>query len=301
MQEIQNTFPTTKLAETSADPFPILDNIWSLFARKGNKTVFVTVGASKTSIPDLELAETLGCPLHVVPVGSEQEAKWAEVGATLKARARPAEEMWPTFSAGAEEKWILPKNFRLQSAMPWWSTGTLDLSGEEKPIKTRAFFPFAADICQPMGFQANVGPRIDILKVDVPDELERGILMSMLEHNLRPAVLMVKWTHMPDTHIPTSITAGHLQNSGYMLLSTIDNKFLYFFVDQDIYMSCSWEDTTVANPFLKHIISVVQKSKKNLEGESENAAQQPPSQTETIPSGGEAVPESSGEASTNRS
>ena len=62
-QTVTNTLPTAILAEKSADPWPIIDNIWSIFARKGNKTVFLSVGASPTALPDLELAETLGLSL----------------------------------------------------------------------------------------------------------------------------------------------------------------------------------------------------------------------------------------------
>lgn len=291
-------FPTTVLAEKSADPFPILDNIWSVFARKGNKTVFLSVGASATALPDLELAETLGCPLHVAALGGQQAAAWAEVGSALKARAPPAEPAYPAFSAGAEEKWILPKNFRVVETLPWWSAGTVDLSGIGAPLRTEGFLDVATKVCGPIG----IPPRIDILKVDVPAEAERGVIMSLLEHNLRPAIIMVKWSHMPDEHVQTTITAGHLQNSGYMLVSTVDNKFLYFYVDQDVYMSCSWEDTTVANPLMKTLMGVLQKSKAKPEGAPNHAgsATAPASvQTETVPSGGEAVSQSSDTTPTN--
>lgn len=293
MEAIRNIIPVATLAEKSADPWPIIDNIWSIFARKGNNTVFLSVGASPTALPDLELAETLGCPLHVVPIGADQAAAWAEVGATLKARAVPAEPAWPAFSGGAEEKWILPKNFRVVSALPWWSAGTVDLSGMATAT-TAACIDVAANICGPIG----VDPRVDILKVDVPAELERGVIMSMLEHNLRPAIIMVKWSHLPDEHVPTTITAGHLQNCGYMLVKTIGNKFLYFFMDHDVYMSCSWEETDVANPLLKHLISMVQKTKAKPEGAPSHVSAA--NQTETVPSGGEAVPQSSDAAPTGR-
>ncbi len=297
METVKNVFPSAVLAEKSADPFPILDNIWSVFARKGNKTVFLSVGASATALPDLELAETLGCPLHVVPVGGQQAAAWAEVGATLKARAAPAEPAHPAFSAGAEEKWILPKNFRVMDALPWWSAGTVDLSGVGT-LKTEGFLDVATKVCGAIG----IPPRIDILKVDVPAEAERGVIMSMLEHNLRPAILLVKWSHMPDDHVQTTIAAGHLQNSGYMLVSTIGNKFCYFFVDQDVYMSCSWEDTTVANPLLKTLMGALQKTKSKPEGATNHAgsAASAVAQTETVPSGGEAVSQLSDTASTDR-
>lgn len=276
--------PLAVLAEKSADPFPIVDNIWNMFARKGNKTVFLSIGASKSCLPDLELAETLGCPFHVVPTSAAERAQWEEVAASLKARSRPADARHE-FSAGAEEKWILPKNFRVGSALPWWLEGTVALSGET--IHARPFFDVVQDMSRAMNLPET---RLDILKVDVGAGLERAILMAMLEHNLRPAILMVRWSYAPDENVPTSITAGHLQNSGYSLIHRIDDKFLYFFTDQDLYMTCSWEDMTAANPLVKQLVLSLQTSAAKVEGAGGNAN----ATTETaLPPSGEAVHESS--------
>lgn len=254
--------PTGLVAEKSTDPFPMLDNIWNLFARKGNKTVFLSVGGSKTCLPDLELAETLGCPIHPLPITAKQRAEWDEVGACLKARSRPVDANWE-FSAGAEEKWILPKNYRIQTALPWWTTGTVSVSGEDVPVSTRSFFDVAGDVCRAMNLPDT---RLDILKVDVGDGLERAILGALLEHNLRPAIVLVRWSHMPDKDTSTSIAAGHLQNCGYALLKTVDDKFLYFFTDQDMYMSCSWEGPGIANPLVEELIHTIKSSMNTLEG-----------------------------------
>jgi hypothetical protein len=287
---LRRGYPLAVLAEKSADPFPIVDNIWNMFARKGNKTVFLSVGGSKTCLPDLELAETLGCPFHIVPVTAQQRAHWAEVGTSLKARSRPADAQYE-FSAGAEEKWILPKNFRVGAALPWWTEGSISVSGETVP--TRPFFDVAKDVCIAM----NLGEtRIDILKVDCGGTLERPLLTALLENNLRPAILLVRWSVMPDQDTSTSITAGHLQNCGYTLVDTRDDKFLYFYTDQDIYMSCSWEDYSTLNPMIQGLLDSFQTSFKKTEGDAKDA---PPKNS--IPSGGETVPKSSGASTTNGS
>jgi hypothetical protein len=66
---------------------------------------------------------------------------------------------------------------------------------------------------------------------------------------------------MPDTHAPTSLAAGHLQNCGYQLVAKIDKKFFYYFIDQDMYMTCSWENTAVPNPMIKEVLSTYENCK----------------------------------------
>jgi hypothetical protein len=103
---------------------------------------------------------------------------------------------------------------------------------------------------------------------------------------------------MPDMDIPTSITAGHLQNSGYNLLHAMDNKFLYFYTGQDVYMSCSWENSTCPNPLVKHIVQSVTKSIKSSEVAATGHGRSLP---QTLASIGEAADEASDASSAIRS
>ena len=262
----QQQIPTTLLAAKSVDPFPCVDNLWTIYAKKGSRTVFLTVGAGTSALPDLDLAETLGCSLNYVPIGAEQTAAWEEVAACLKARAR-APEAKHLFSAGAEEKWILPKHIHRIDALPWWGNGSVDVSGVSA-MPTQKFFPLVESVCRRMNLTET---RLDILKLDVPEELERPILLAALEAGFRPGIVLVRWNKMPNSDVPTSLTAGHLQNCGYSLVKTHDNKFAYFFMDRDVYMTCSWEETTVPNPLIKEIVDSVQKSIKSAEGNAHRA------------------------------
>jgi hypothetical protein len=97
--------------------------------------------------------------------------------------------------------------------------------------------------------------RIDILKIDADDGLECSILGAMLNAGLRPGCIFVNWEEMPDTHTPTTLAAGHLQTCGYKLVEKIDKKFFYYFIDKDMYMTCTWEDTLAPNPMVHEIIS----------------------------------------------
>jgi hypothetical protein len=229
----------------------MLNHVWDIFAGKGIRTVFVTIGNSKSVAADLELAESLGCPINAVPLNDTEVAQWAEVTHILKERKR--EEAVHEFSAGAESKWILPKNARVQPELPWWTKGQIDLSGS---VKTNTVGDFATSICSAMKIKDNI-TRIDILKIDTraaAPGLEKGIIGAVVNAGFRPAVIVVNWSERPDVDLATTVAAGHLQNCGYRLVSKIDNKFLYYFTDDDMYQICSWEVTSCQNPLVNEIV-----------------------------------------------
>jgi len=243
----------TVVAKDSAAPFPMLDRIWDIFSGKGIRTVFVSIGNSACAMPDLEIAEGLGCPINYIPLTQTEKDQWSEVTTILKERKRDEATSKP-FSVGAETKWILPKNVRAQAALPWWGCGTLDLCGCPQ-LTTASVENFAQSICSTMKLKDNMG-RIDILKLDTVTAapgLEKAIIGAVLNAGFRPAVIMVNWSKMPDVELSTTIAAGHLQNCGYRLMDKMDGKFLYYFTDDDLYQFCSWEVTTCQNPLLNEI------------------------------------------------
>ena len=67
------------------EPYPMISNVWDFFSTKGTKTVFVSVGTGKTCVPDLEFAETIGCPILKLD-SPEDTQKWQEVKEILKTR-----------------------------------------------------------------------------------------------------------------------------------------------------------------------------------------------------------------------
>lgn len=242
---------TTYLGEKTSDRFPIIDRIWDVYSGKGIRTVFISVGASASALPDLELAESLGCPIHSVALSAKEESEWNEVAGILKERKRTGGS---DFSVGAEVKWVLPKNLRIQNILPWWSTGTIDLSGEI--IRTKNIQEYVAEIAANLKLKDNI-TRIDLLKIDTQKSapgLERGILGAVLNAGFRPAVILVRWTDMPDVNLSATLAAGHLQNSGYTLIAKEGNKFLYYFSDEDMYQICSWEGIIGKNPMFNEIV-----------------------------------------------
>ena len=247
---------TCVVGDKGGDPFPVVDRIWDMYSGKGIRTVFLTIGASKSALADLEIAESLGCPINIVTMNEAEKASWTEVAAILKERKRDAATATP-FSAAAETKWILPKNVRLQESVPWWENGTVDISGAVS--RTQCVGLLTASIASAMKLKDNAN-RIDILKIDTTSSapgFEKALLAAILSAGFRPGVIMVKWTQMPDVDLSTTLAAGHLQNCGYSLLKKVDNKFLYFFTDDDLYQLCSWEGIVVTNPIVTEVINAM--------------------------------------------
>lgn len=262
---------TTMSGIGSACPFPTMDRMWDIFSGKGIRTVFMSVGASTSCIPDLDIAESLGCPLNLVALSAAEQEKWAEVSAILKERKRGDDAKFP-FSAGAESKWILPKNIRLQPALPWWTAGSVSLGGFD--VKTQPVFELLDSICTTMKLKDGA-KRIDILKLDTTESapgLERALLGAVLNAGFRPATIMVNWSERPDVDLATTLAAGHLQNSGYRLMGKLDNKFVYYFMNSDVYQICSWEELNYTNPMVQEIVSSAIAQQKTAPSEEKVAA-----------------------------
>lgn len=273
----------TVIGANSADPFPMLDRSWDIFSAKGIRTVFVSIGNSKSVAADLDIAEGLGCPINHVALNEAEFKAWSEVSGILKERKREATAS--DFSAGAESKWILPKNVRRQAFLPWWSNGTVDLSGGS--VETQTVARFVESICTTMKVKDNV-VRIDVLKLDTvaaAPGLERAILGAVLNAGFRPAVVLVHWSESPNVGLATTVAAGNLQNCGYRLISKVDNKFLYYFTDDDMYQLCSWEETSCQNPLMQELISAA--SHSILSAKNREDLNVPVSSTE-VTSGGKA-------------
>jgi hypothetical protein len=237
------SLPPTTLLAADIDPFPCLDSLWNIYSKKGVKTVFISIGASASCLSDLEIGETLGCPINIAPMNEEQLEKWSEVKDALASRKRVNPKF--DFSAGAEEKWIVPKNFNIISQPTVLRFG---------PRTSEPLFDWVKEVCGKMNV---ADTRIDILKIDVGNGDERLILMAMLDAGFRPSSIMVNWSYMPNTCVPTTLIAGHLQNAGYQLIRIHGTKFLYHFIDRDWYMLCDWETTISPNPLISEVLKMV--------------------------------------------
>jgi hypothetical protein len=264
------------LAAGTSSEFPIIDRVWDTFSSKGIRTVFLTIGASELALPDLEIAESLGCRLHCVPLCSQEREKWEEIAAILKARKR--EDAKFPFTEGAEKKWILPKNILIQPTLPWWGAGELQL-GEHR-VATEQIGEQMKRICADAKIK-DMLPRIDILKLDTKVSapgFEHAFLPFLVASGYRPSIVLVNWTNMPDEDLITTMTAGHLQNSGYRLMAKNGSRFFYYFANNNAYEYCSWEDTSVTNPLMTTIASSVLEEAKEAFSQKPAATAAPSTQ-----------------------
>jgi hypothetical protein len=86
---------------------------------------------------------------------------------------------------------------------------------------------------------------------------EGRVLYEILDAGFRPAIIMIRWTQAPDSHPGVRLAAGNLQNCGYVLVKKEGNKYLYYFVNNDMYETCSWEIEGAINPMVDAVVQEV--------------------------------------------
>jgi hypothetical protein len=212
----------------TGEEIPFLKDLWSFFSSKGVKTNFFSINPDESFILDLDICESLGCPVRVLTNSAAIETKWSIIASTLKARAIAPENANLAWLEGIQKRWILPRNLILKRTALEWST----LATEAAAIE---------------------GNRVDMLKIEGSQEEERAILYSLTDSGFRPGVVLVRYTYDPDENVPSMLVAGHLQMIGYRLVECKGPWFLYLFEDNCFYDSCSWRTTTCQNPLSKYI------------------------------------------------
>jgi hypothetical protein len=225
----------TKIIGIHEDKWVIISELWDFYNKKGIKTVFMSVGASSTAYSELEISETLGCPIHIYDTRTETIQNWSEIKEILKNRKRP--DSASPFTEEANVKWVLPKNIHLHNEIPGFTTDPVSFESCVAAMKLAE-------------------ERIDILKVSLPDGMEKKVVYALLNSPYRPSLIMVQWSVAPDTDLSTTLCAGHLQTSGYILLEKINNRFLYLFNNKCMYEICSWETNKLDNPMVSELTNI---------------------------------------------
>lgn len=233
-------------------PYPMVENVWDFFSSKGTKTVIVSVGAGSTCAPELDLAETLGCPILVLGTSPDVHI-WTETRDLLK--TRKCTETTSDFAKPAARKWVLQKNLVIQEAIPSFGGGTLDCPGGSVPM--RSWTDLLTEHCKSLGLPEET-IRLDLLKVEA-GPFQSLVLESLWQSGFRPSLLLVTWASGPDSDGKDMLTAAHLQMLGYSLAAKEGTKFLYYYTDVNYYETCSWETPAkrFENPFVKQIASSI--------------------------------------------
>lgn len=234
------------------DLLPMVHNFNNFFSQKGSKTVYVSVGSSKSPLSDLDFIESIGCPLHLFDTDDENIKKWNEVVEVLKTRKVTNETT--DFAKESSKKWVLARNVNLEKSLPSQYNGTVTI--DNKDVKTVSLKEYVQQVCKKM----DIDERIDYLKLDTP--YVNNVLNTVLYEGYRPSLINVRWNDLPDENVNSMLMAGHLQMLGYSLLSKIDNKFLYLFENNNYYEACSWEKVGLYNPLIMEL-SKASKVNKN--------------------------------------
>jgi hypothetical protein len=244
------TIPITLFGKKGSNPLPIIEKLWEFFSSKGIKTVFISLGTSSSPLAELEIAETLGCPVHVVEPNEEKRNLWNKVSQILKER-KEIEETTCDFTNEVLNKWVLPKNIRVSNELPFFFSGVFET--EVGSVQTVNIDNYVSNICSSMNISKE-NSRIDFINIQLGSELEQSVLYCLTNSSYRPGLICVNYTNKPDSNLLSTQVAGHLQNIGYMLIGKEDNKFLYLYNDKNIYEFASYEDTKVDNPLMYEII-----------------------------------------------
>jgi hypothetical protein len=234
-----------KMIPTEDGEIPFLRDIWGFFGSKGIKTQFFSINPDKSYRLDIEICESLGCPIRILTNKEEVEAKWEVVKNTLKNRKLAEEDKEKAWLQGMEKKWILPKNVLVKRTDFAWNT----LRDEVAALTEN---------------------RCDLLKIEGVNDVERVILYSALDTGFRPGIVLIRYTEDPDANVPSMLVAGHLQMAGYKLLEVSNNWFLYVYNDMCLYDSCSWRNTKVQNPIVHYLAEMFAEKEKER-----NTLQQP--------------------------
>jgi len=238
--------PIKLLGAKGTNPIPMLEKLWDFYSVKGIKTVFISLGTSSSPLAELEIAETLGCPVNIVEYDSTKLELWDKTNTILKARKVYGETVCD-FTNEVVNKWVLPKNLRITNKLPFFYNGSIELSGNV--IETVQLNQYVESVCSAMNISQE-NARIDILNIQLGNELEQSVLLSFLNNCYRPGLVIVNYTHTPDSHLLSTLVAGHLQNVGYMLIGKEDSKFLYVYNDKNVYEFCSYETKNIDNPLI---------------------------------------------------
>ena len=237
-----------KLIGLNDDTWPTMQNIWDFYSKKGIKTVFLNIGVSTTAYTELEISESLGCPIHIWDAREEVAPMWEEVKQILKDRKRP--DSASSFTELAEKKWVLPKNIRLYNGIPSFTNGFTEIHSNQYPTVS-----MESCVKQMIASMKLTEERIDIMKICLTEGLEKAVLYALMNSPYRPGLLLVEWTTMPDSDLPTTLCAGHLQNCGYSLLANKDKHFTYMYNGDCMYEVCSWETNKSPNPLVAELLN----------------------------------------------
>lgn len=232
---------------------PIPKDTIVFFQSKQGPRVFVTI-ADDPSVwkKDLAITERFFSEMVVCPFQHPKDQVATEIETTkeiLKLRAKYPGVKDDPEALLVSKTWVLPNKLSMgPSASEFLTHTSADIQTAFEPVFERL----------------KSEKMIHILKLELPDGLERRLVYQFMDSGFRPSLIMIKWGFDLDDHIPTAHCAGHLLNSGYALVSFQNGYALYMYTDESLYDICSMKTVGLRNPILVELTNTFNESLKNI-------------------------------------
>jgi hypothetical protein len=226
---------------------PLPKELLAFFQYKQGNRIFLTL-ANTTQVwrDDLAIGERLFADTIVCPVDATAEFQ-QDLEVTkdvLKQRMKyPGVKENPALEQIAKT-WILPAKLHQGP-----SVSSFFFSSTEQTL--RAFLAPLVETLTPGELQ------VHLLKIELGNGQERPVLYNLLDEGFRPSLVLVKWSHDVDEHIPSAHCAGHLLNSGYACLAYENDYGLYMYNEQVLYDICSLKEPSLKNPIMESLFATV--------------------------------------------
>ena len=270
-QEAAIPIPVSDLKPYSAEPdaHHIIKDVYSFFGSNITTSVAVYIGCLDWK-KDLQLLETYAVPTIVCDPYNEQP-EWR--AALSEKRGKLMDWMKFLKDNDCANHFVNPKWVENTIEYPGNFNGTRTLEdGPIVPVSSWATLLNKANELR--GKSKAEEPHFAVCRIELFGE-ECQILASLLTSKYRPSMLYVRWSASPDESQEHCEAAGHLQTSGYRLISVNSNGFfLYHYSGQDVYSCCSWTNVGMAHPFIslmkEQIVALLQSSQAQNSPENSN-------------------------------
>ena len=255
MDTISTLIPTTttdlKVYNESPGAHHILKDPYGFFGTNLSNSVAVYVGVPNWK-HDLQLLETYAIPTIVCdPFGDD--TVWATT--LVEKRGKLMDWMKYLKESDCGTHFVNPKWIEPVVEFPGTFNGGRDL-GPDTVVRMSSWDSLVSRAYalrkrpEPSDGTAAPSPHFAVCKIELFEE-EITILASLLASKYRPSLIYVRWSESPDTSQAHCEAAGHLQSSGYRLISVnVNGFFLYHYTGQDIYSCCSWTEPAFGHPFI---------------------------------------------------
>jgi hypothetical protein len=243
---------------------PIPKDTIVFFHNKQGPRVFATITDDSSvwkkdlAIAERFFSEMVVCPFQRFPdmVGAEIET----VKQILTQRAKYPGVKDDPEALMISKTWILPNKISVGPGAIQFLQPNLRIGLEETCAHS------IQEQFKPVFERLKSDEMIHILKLELTSGLERSLVYQFMDSGFRPSLVMIKWSHDMDDHIPTAHCAGHLLNSGYALVAFQNGYALYMYTDESLYDICSMKTVGLQNPILVELTKTMNESLQQVQG-----------------------------------